>query len=87
MVSTWDDLESKWTNIEKNISIFKFNYPTKGSLRYDQPVMPVLETAQVRNAPSYYGLKKFLMPLPSTVLAFPSFRYIPFQFSKLNSLI
>ena len=76
MLTSWDDLLVRWHNIQQNIPIHKYCHPSKVSERYEKKVLWLLETAAGRRNEIYYGLKKSLMPLPATVLAFPMWRYL-----------
>ena len=76
MLTSWEDLLVRWHGIQENIPIHKYCHPSKFSAQYEKKVLWLLETAAGRSSEMYYGLKKSLMPLPATVLAFPHWRYL-----------
>ena len=71
----WQQQQQNWAYVIEKLPIEKLAH-SKWSEHNERTVVTFLETTAGQQKPEWNGLKKCWMPLPSTALLFPEFRYL-----------
>lgn len=71
MVPTWEALRVKWEEIIEKLQFQNYKH-SRFSVNHGLRVMSLFENQKISE---WYGLKKIWMPLPSSSMLFPLFRY------------
>ena len=71
----WDTQRKIWEEVAEKLPVQKYAHSVH-SEHSDKRTVTLLKNQKMAE---WYGLKKDLMPLPNTALAFPMFRYLLFS--------